>query len=360
MRAFLPLLFLFLAPITHAGDFIHIAPEQLESLGIQTAPVQPAGNIWGSPYPAQVRVPNAQLMVISAPQDGLLTRLEVAEGDAVRKGMPLAYIQSPKLVEAQRLYLEAVSRLSLARAALERDRKLKAEGIIAERRYLETRARYAQARTEVEQRRQALKLAGMAETALRELEKSHRLSATIEVRSPMDGVVLEQLAEPGQRVEIATPLYRIGRLEPLWLEIQVPLEKLEGIQPGTLVKIDKAGLEGRIVTIGSRTHGQSQTVLVRAEISHPNGRLRPGQFVEARLARTSEASAWRVPRQALLRVNGNDWILVSRKGGFKPVRVQMIAEEPEALVVEAPLSPDDQVAVSGTAALKAAWLEGQS
>ncbi len=360
MRAFLLFLILCLAPVTHAGDFIEIAPEQLQTLGIETARVQPAGNIWGSPYPAQVRVPNAQLMVISAPQGGLLTRLEVAEGDAVRKGMPLAYIQSPQLVEAQRLYLEAVSRLGLARAALERDRKLKTEGIIAERRYLETRARYTQARTEVEQRRQALKLAGMAETALRELEKRQKLSATIEVRSPMDGVVLEQLAEPGQRVEIATPLYRIGRLEPLWLEIQVPLEKLEGIQPGTLVKIDKAGLEGRIVTIGSRIQGQSQTVLVRAEIPHPAGKLRPGQFVEARLAKAGGASAWRVPRQALLRVEGNDWILVARKGGFEPVQVRVIAEEPEALVVAAPLSPDDQVAVSGTAALKAAWLEGES
>ncbi len=359
MRMIPLILTIVLASVGHAAEFIKIAPEQLATLGIQTAPVQPAHSVWGAPFPARVRVPNAQLMVISAPQDGLLSRLEAAEGDAVKQGTPLAYIQSPKLVEAQRLYLEALSRLNLARAALERDRKLKSEGIIAERRYLETRARYTQARTEVEQRRQALKLAGMSETALRTLDKTHKLSATIEVRSPMDGVVLEQLAVPGQRVEIATPLYRIGRLAPLWLEIQVPLEKLQGLERGTRVEIDKTGLEGRIVTIGSRIQNQSQTVLVRAEIPEPQGRLRPGQFVEVRLAKASGASAWRVPRQALLRVDGNDWILVARKGGFEPARVRVIAEEPEALVVEASLSSDDRVAVSGTAALKAAWLEEQ-
>ena len=359
MKAFLFSLTLFFMSGAQAGRIIEITPEQHEALGIRTIAVEPVQQAWGDAYPAKVRVPNAQLMVVTAPQEGLITRLEVAEGEPVQKGQLLAVIQSPRLVEEQRLYLEALSRLGLARAALNRDRQLESEGIIAERRFLETRARHTQAKTEVEQRRQALRLAGMDETAVRELEKRHKLSANLEVRSPMDGVVLEQLATPGQRVEIASPLYRIGQLDPLWLEIQVPMEKLSGITPGTAIKVEKIDLEGRIITIGSMVQGESQNVLVRAEIPNPGKQLRPGQFVEARLARASGHNAWRVPRQALLRMSDKTWVLVARATGFEPVEVQITAEEPDSLVIEGGLAAGDLVAISGTAALKAAWLEGE-
>jgi len=359
MKVLLVSLILLASGTARATGLIEISPDQRSALGIQTEAVEPVAQAWGAAWPASVRVPNDQLMVVTAPQEGLLTRLEVAEGEAVNKDQPLAVIQSPRLVEEQRLYLQAHSRLGLARAALNRDRQLKAEGIIAERRFLETRAQYTQAKTEVEQRRQALRLAGMEEKEIRVLERQHKLSPTLLVRSPMDGVVLEQLATPGQRVEIATPIYRIGRLDPLWLEIQVPLEKLSGITTGTAVRVENSGLTGRIVTIGSRIQKENQSVLVRAEIANPDGKLRPGQFVEARLAQASDRKAWRVPRQALMRVNDRSWVLVERPGGFQPVAVKITTEEPDALIIEGELKAGDQVAVSGTAALKAAWQEGE-
>ncbi len=343
----------------HAAPLVKIAPAQQTALGIRTTVVASVSQAWGNAYPAKVRVPNAQLMVVSAPQEGLLSVLKVAEGEPVHKGQALAFIQSPKLVEEQRLYLEARTRLGLSRAELNRDKQLKAEGIIAERRFLETRARFTQARTEVEQRQQALLLARMDKAAIRELEEKHKLSPNLVVRSPLDGVVLQQLAMPGQRVEMASPIYRIGQLDPLWLEIQVPLEQLSGIEVGTVVKVEKFALEGRIITIGSMIHGEDQGVLVRGEIPNPKAVLRPGQFVEAQLAQTGDKAAWRVPRQALLRVNGKTWVMVAQGDGFQPVEVIISAEESDALIIKGPLNAGDKVAISGTAALKAAWLEGE-
>lgn len=342
-----------------AAPLVRIDPAQQKALGITTTAVEPVSESWGNAYPAKVRVPNAQLMVVSAPQEGLLTTLRVAEGEAVREGQTLATIQSPKLVEEQRLYLEAMTRLELSRAELERDRQLKAEGIIAERRFLETRARYTQARTEVEQRRQALQLAGMDQDAIRQLENMHTLSAILRVRSPMDAVVLAQLATPGQRIDIASPIYRIGQLDPLWLEIRVPLEKLEGIETGTAVRVEKPATTGRIITVGSMIHGEDQSVLVRAEVANPDSALRPGQFVQAQMALGGNGSAWRIPRQALLRVEGKTWVMVDQGEGFQPVEVSISSEESDALIIKGKLAAGDQVAVSGTAALKAAWLEGE-
>ncbi len=342
-----------------AAALIKISPAQQQALGITSTEIEPVIRAWGSAYPAKVRVPNAQLMVVSAPQEGLLSVLKVATGELVTKDQSLAVIQSPKLVEEQRLYLQARTRLGLSKAELNRDKQLKAEGIIADRRFLETKARYTQALTEVDQRQQALLLAGMDESAIDILEKQHKLSAVLEVRSPMDGVILEQLATPGQRVEMASPIYRIGQLNPLWLEIQVPLERLDSVSVGSLVKVKKLFLEGRVVTIGSMIQGKSHGVLVRAEISNLDASLRPGQFVEAQLAQTGDKISWRIPRQAMLRVDGKTWVMVNKKGGFQPVVVDVEAEELDTLVIHGALQGGDRVAISGTAALKAIWLEGE-
>lgn len=338
---------------------IRLAPAQIESLGVRTAEVEPVTDAWGAVYPAEVRVPNAQLRVVSAPQEGLLAALLVAEGEAVAEGRVVAVIQSPQLVAQQGAYLEAVTNLRLADVELRRDRKLKAEGIIAERRYLETRARRARAETTLEQLRQALMLAGMDEGALEELTRRRKLSSTLEVRSPLTGVVLEQMATPGQRLEVATPLYRIGRLDPLWLEIHVPLERLGETAAGTPVRVDLPEASGKVITVGSMVHGEDQGVLVRAQVHHGAEALRPGQFVQARIAQTSGGKAFRISRNALVRHRGGTWVLVAREGGFEPREVTPRSEEAGHLVVEGGLRAGDRLAVAGTAALKAAWLEGE-
>lgn len=341
-----------------AADLIPVDSVQREALGIRSGEVQTVTGAWGAPYPAKVRVPNAQLRVVSAPQEGLLATLLVAEGEPVRAGQTLAVIRSPQLVEQQGSFLESLTRLELARADLERDRKLKTDGIIAGRRFLETRARYTQAGTEADRRRQALLLAGMDADSLDELVKGRRLSSTLAVRAPLDGVVLEQMATPGQRLEVATPLYRVGNLNLLWLEVHVPLERLGNTVPGTRVRVDKPLVEGQVITIGSMVHGEDQGVLIRAEVSAGAEALRPGQFVEARIAAGGTARAFRIPRNALLRQEGRIWVLLEVEGGFRPLEVELLNEEQESLVIEAPLQAGAQVAVAGTAALKAAWLEG--
>lgn len=339
-------------------DLIAISPVQREAMGIRSTAVTPATESWSVAFPAQVVVPTAQLRVVSTPLSGLLSMLQVAEGDRVRKGQPLAMIQSPGLIDLQRSYLQALSRLDLARADVERDRQLLDEGIIAERRYQTSHARFVQARTEVEQGQQTLQLAGMDASELKRLADERQLSGTLVVRSPIAGVVLARMATPGQRLNALDPLYRIGSLKPLWLEIHVPLERLSQTSPGGLVAAVSPPVRGRVITIGRKVHSADQGVLVRAEVREGVEQLYPGQYVEVKLARSSTEHNYRIPLSALLRHAGKTWVFVVQEGGFLAVPVRIHAEENNAVVVSGDISAGEQVVVSGTAALKAAWLEG--
>ena len=331
---------------------------QQQALGIKSIPVDATEQSWSIPYPAQVVVPNAQLRVVSALQTGLLETLLVAEGQKVKKGQPLAIIQSPQLLEQQRNYLTALSQLDLAKADWQRDEQLYKEGIIAERRYLESLSRHRQAKTEVEQYRQALSLVGMDKRSLQKLASQRRLSGSLTVRAPLDGVVLEQLATPGQQLNPLDPVYRIGKLVPLWIEIQVPLKELGGTSIGSKVRVRAPEIFGKVITVGRMVHGVDQGVMVRAEIGEGAELLHPGQFVQVKLAETSTGQSFRIPRTALVHQGDKLWVFVKYQAGFLPVPVSIVAEETDAVVVKADFKPDDQIVAVGTVALKAVWLEG--
>jgi RND family efflux transporter MFP subunit len=351
-----------IAALPAAGaEQISLSLEQQRAFGVELAAPTPAQQTLTRRYPAQVAVPNPQLRVVAAPQAGVLEALLVAEGEQVEPGQALARLRSPQLVDAQSAYLESVIRLELAESELARDRQLHREGVIAERRLLESQARYKELSTLAEQRRQILGLAGLSEADVDTLTNTRQLSSSLPVRTPIGGVVLEQMVSTGQSVAAADPLYRVAELDPLWVEVHVPVDRLSGLALGNRVLLPALGTEGRIITIGRMVHGEDQGVLVRAEVHEGVGQLRPGQFVEVQLgAGTDDGSPrWRVPAVAVMRNAGEAYVFAARDGGFAVLPVSVIAEEEDAAVVTGPIQAGDRLASGGVVALKAVWLGGQ-
>lgn len=340
-----------------AVQVANIDAVQRAAFGIESVPAAAVESVLSKPYPARVIVPNASLQVISAPLDGVIEALLVAEGEPVRKGQPLLRLRSQQLLALQAGYLESHTRRQLAAESLERDRKLFDEGIIAERRLLSSRAEHRERVTAEARDRQALLLAGMPEDALNALQRNTRLTPLLEVPAPIDGVVLAQLATVGQRVAGAEPLYRVGDLSTLWVEVHVPLEQLGDLQPGDRVQLSQ-GLEAELITVGRMVHGTDQGVLLRAEVREGTEVLRPGQFVEVRLSKATDVPGVRVPLRALTRVDTADVVFVERGTGFDSVPVRVLAREGEHAVVSGALQPGEAVVINGTVALKAALSAG--
>ena len=342
-------------------DLIVMEASQQKALGIVSEPVKPVVSVWNAPYPAKIMVPNSQLRVVSAPLSGLLESLRVAEGELVSKGQTLAIIHSPQLLEQQSQYLEALTDLDLAATQKKRDEQLSKEGIIAKRRFLESSSQYTRIKTRVEQYRQALKLSGMSHAALAKLQRTHKFSPSLTIKSPLSGVILEQLTTPGSQLNALDPIYKVGHLSPLWLEIHVPLDQLGDIRKGSRTRVVEPEIFGTVITVGRMVHGTDQGVLIRAEIKEGSDQLRPGQFVQAQIAHVGKNAdrhkTYRIPRSALVRSEKLTWVFVAKSNGFLPVAIDIVKAEASSLVISGNL-PNDQIVVTGTAALKAAWLEG--
>lgn len=348
-----------LSSISHAAT-IRMDEKQQQSLGIQSAALEAVQQAWGESYPAKVVVPNTQLRVVSAPLDGLLQSLAVAEGETVQKGSTLAVIHSPQLLEQQSAYLLALTDLNLAATERKRDEELARDGIIAQRRYLESNARYTQLATRLEQHRQTLKLSGMSQSEIDRLRRTRKLSPTLSVVAPLSGVVLEQMATSGSQLNALDPIYKVGHLDPLWIEIHVPLDQLGETARGVRVQVVDAAVSGEVITVGRMVHGEDQGVLIRAEVKEGAAQLRPGQFVQVRIEQStsSRIGGYRIPRSALVRHEGKTWVFRPATNGFEAIEVKLIKEEQNALLISGGLAEQDRVVIKGTVALKAAWLEG--
>lgn len=320
---------------------------QVKALGIETAVAGEVGKLRQGAYPARVLVPNEQMRIVSAPVAGMIEMLAVAPGATVKSGQVVAQLASAQALELQRDALQAGSQAALLQQSLKRDEQLFAEGLIAESRLQNTRASAVQASTQASERRQGLSLAGVA---------PGKLGGPLALTATIDGVVLEQGVQLGQRVEASAMIYRIAKLSPLWLEIQAPLDFASGLKEGNVVRIAGSGVSGRLIAIGRAVDAASQTVLLRATVSQGAETLHPGQVVEVDIA-TPSGRGQRLPAGALARSAGKTLVFVQTAASdagftFMPKPVSVLSQGGDSVVVDG-IQAGERVAVAGVSSLKA-------
>lgn len=357
MRAILLTLLFAFSFNSHAEDQqITISQVQLYNLGVKTGPLEAIKQVPLLYAPAKVVIPPSQEFIVSTAQAGLISKLNVAIGDQVEKDQILAHIKSPELLTLQRQFLKANSERHLAWLAYQRDKKLLQEGVISDRRWQETNSRYSSIASEANEAKQLLEIAGMSEDDINRLSKSRRLSSQLNVRSPIRGVVLERMAVAGERLGILEPIYRIANLEQLWLEIQIPQERLRHIKTGDKVRIENSNISAKISLLGQSVNPKNQTILARAIIDGDQSSIRAGQTVNTQIIQTSDQPAYKIPNSAVAQSEGQSYIFIRNAQGFAVRPITVIGKQNSESVISGKLSGNEEIALRGAVALKAKWL----
>ncbi len=340
-----------------AGDDIALSAKQVQALGITTAalPGKQSGEVSG--LPAQVVIPPNQLFVISTPLPAMVEQTLVGVGDSVKKGQPIARLQSPALAEAQRGLLQATVQSQLAKENLSRDESLWKDGIIAESRYRATKGMALEAGAALAERKQMLRLAGMSDAAIAQLQSGNNVSSLLTVTAPIDGVVLEKSASAGQRLDAAMPMFKIAKLNPLALEIQAPLAYIRDLKIGATITVPAYAASGKLIAIGGSLSGANQTILLRAVIQQGAESLRPGQFVEASISTGANGSAqWGIPNSAISRIAGKTVVFVETPKGFRAQAINVLNEGAQNSVISGDLVGDERIAMRGVSTLKSSMM----
>jgi membrane fusion protein, heavy metal efflux system len=333
---------------------ILLRDEQIRAAGIETQPIEEEAGSGELIVPGVVTAPPTQLRIVATPAAGLVESLLVAPDEDVKEGDPIARLKSSELIEAQRAFLHAVADANLATEKLRRDEQLFKERIIAERRLLVTRAEALQARSVLDERRQLLALDGMSEEEIESLRKERKLASALTVRAPIAGTILARHGTAGERVPASAPLVTIARLDPIWVNLQVPVGRAAALESVHRVSLPSAGLDGTLIRIGRTVDASTQSITAVAEFKSAKANLRPGQAVQAiMLMREGGRPVWRLPADAIVNHNDQHWIFVRSQTGFRAVPVTLVAETPQFASVRGELHAGDRVVTRGILTLLA-------
>ncbi len=344
-RPFIVLLLGLIPGLLPAADSLILLDAQRQALGIRTAVVGQLAETRSTRLPARVRLPNEQLRVVAAPLAGRIDSLLVAPGDSVRRGQVIARLSSPEALSLQRDVAQANSQATLLQQNLRRDEQLFAEGLIAESRLLNTRSQASQARAQASERQQALQLSGASSGAP---------GGSLALTAPISGVVLEQQAQVGERVDAYAAIYHIGQLSPLWLEVQAPLTLASRLKVGQTIALADSKAQARLETIGRAVDPASQTVLLRARVDDDT--LRPGQLTEVELPGQAD-SQQHIPASAVVKQKNRHLAFVetehsTQQSSYRPQAVKILHQGGETLTVDG-LQAGEKIVTHGVSGLKA-------
>ena len=236
-------------------------------------------------------------------EQGRVTALLFREGQSVAAGTPLVKIDDAML-KAQTERAKADRDLSTQQ--LDRVRRLRAQN--------------AATPADLE-RAEAASRSAEAGLALLELQ----LERTT-VRAPFAGSIGQRFVSVGDYVTTGSRLLTLQTVDPQRAVIEVPERYAVKLRPGQIVEFTVAAQEGRtfrarVDFIDPVVQTESRTILVKASAPNASRLLKPGMFVEARLATDTRANAIVVPEDAIqpMRSANVVWAVVDGKAARRVV-----------------------------------------
>jgi RND family efflux transporter MFP subunit len=278
--------------------------------------------------------------------EGYITKIFVKSGDKVSAGAALLQIDPLKQEatlssqEASRAAQEA--NLRYAKISLERAQKLSAAGVISKQEFDNAQTNYDAA---------VAQLKSQDEQVKQQKVELHYYGVT----SPMGGVVGDIPVRVGDRVTVATILTTVDEPGALEAYIYVPAERGKNLKVGLPVRLvddaGKAGIETQITFVSPQVETDTQTILAKALIANPQGKLRVAQQVRAQITwGTREGPV--IPVLAVTRINGQFFAYLAVNEGKGPVARQRVIKLGDTIgndfVVLDGLKTGDHIIVSGT------------
>ena len=222
---------------------------------VQTGKITPAtlhGYVQGygkiEPAPATVDQPAASAQ-LAAPSAGVVTKVNLFEGQHVEKGDVLVELNS-----------------QAANQEVERQKKL-----------------YAQ-----------------QNTSLKNLQEAEAQLDLLRVIAPLSGTVVRVNVKPGQAVDLSTVVAEVMDLNRLAVSAEIPSAEADALKPGEQIEIlTTPPVVTNLFFVSPSVDTANDTVLVRALLPPQSG-LRPGQFVSLRIATTVHTNCLAVPAESVV------------------------------------------------------------
>ena len=261
--------------------------------------------------------------------EGRINGILVREGALVSRGQALFKVDDEEL------------KAEVARAEAERD--LARQALTRTRELLDQKA---SSQSELER----------AEAASRSTEAQYqllkvRLDRTT-VRAPFTGVAGQRRVSLGDYVTTSDPLMVLQTVSPHRAVFQVPERYADQLEVGQRVTFRVAALPGRefagrVDFVDPVVQLPGRTITVKAQVPNPRRELQAGMFIEARLATDVRPDAVVIAEDAVLPLQGSNFVWVVNDGKATRRQVELGVRTPGFVEARSGVEAGEQVVVGG-------------
>jgi membrane fusion protein (multidrug efflux system) len=220
-------------------------------------------------------------VTVSADLPGIVERIAFESGQAVREGQILAVLDT-RQERAQLAAAEA--QRDLARVNYERMQGLLHERVISQAEFDRATAEQRQGDARVGEIRAAID------------RKT--------IRAPFSGVLGIRHVNLGQYLSGGDALVTLQSLNPVYVNFGVPQQAAAAMRAGRSVRVktddgSPVELTGRVTAIDSVVDETTRNIQVQATLANPDGRLRPGMFVQTEIILGKSTAVVSLPASAI-------------------------------------------------------------
>lgn len=300
---------------------VRIDPAVAQNLGVRLAKVERIPLAAEVEATGLVSFNERDVAVVQSRAGGFVERVwPLAPGDVVRAGQPLVELLVPEWTAAQHELLAVRSMGDAALLAAARDR---------------------------------LRLLGMSEALINEVERSGQPRPRYTVTLPRGGLLQSLEVRAGMSVTAGQTLASVNGLSTVWLEAALPEIYAASVRIGDIAEarlpaFPDQPIAGRVSAILPALNEATRSLRVRIELPNRDARLRPGLSAQVRLTTASTGSALAVPTEAVIRTGKRALVMVAgEQGRYVPVEVTLGREIGVRTVIANGLSEGQEVVASG-------------
>jgi membrane fusion protein, multidrug efflux system len=284
-----------------------------------------------------------QGVVVSADLPGIVALINFESGKPVHAGDVLVELDT-KQERAQLAAAEA--QRDLARINFDRTQELVKQGVTARTEYDNTSAQQKATEAQVGE-----------------------IRATIErktIRAPFTGVLGIRQINLGQYLAAGQAIVPLQSLNPIYVNFGVPQQTSAQLLAGRTLRVTSddlpgAGFTGRVTSVDSVINEATRNIQVQATLPNPQGKLRPGMFVQVQLALGASRQVVSLPASAINYAPYGDSVFVvtdltDPKGKtYRGARQQFVKVEGsrgDQVALVSGVNPGDEVVTSGVFKLR--------
>jgi len=181
---------------------------------------------------------------------------------------------------------------------------------------------------------------------------------TVEVTSPLDGVVLERSVTVGETIDPSKALFHVGDLSHLLAEAEVYEADLASVRLGARARLrvtpypDRI-FTGRVVRLADAIDPARRTLRIWIDVANtPDRKLKPDMFAQANLVVATSGRAVTVPNEAVQSEGPNRFVFVQNGEDFVRQDVVVGEADDRYTTITSGVIAGDLVVTRGAAELK--------